>query len=200
MKKKIFIVLGLAVVAVIVIFMATGVLKFNVGPTQKQEFVLPEGWTKYTSGEFGFSVAYPEDWNFKENNNGGSREMMFVSPGGKAFVRVAAFIDDSLKTPEAVEASMAQYKATLEAKDENEEVLKQFKSEMNNQMGGFMASGMMASNGSAYQYLERGLLATNGRVLIMRGGVDTSETKLTQAEFDSLVAAVKKIMDSFGVK
>lgn len=209
MIKKILIGVGV-IAAIIAVLMATGALKlnFSIRPSgaentetqqpQKQEFVLPEGWQKYTSGEFGYSVAYPGDWNVTENNNQGSRDLLIVAPESLAFVRIAAFQDSSLVSIPAIETSMAEYKASFENKP-NED-LKEFQTQLQDTTGGFGASGFMSVNGVTYQFLERGILATNGRVLIMRGAVDTTETSTTQAEFDAFVATAKQVMDSFNVQ
>ena len=161
-------------------------------------FIYSAAKRAYTSGEFGYSVAYPSDWNLQENNDGGSRDVILLAPGSKAFARIAGFKDDSLNSAAAVEASIAAYKASFATKTTEE--LKEFKSEMQAEIGGFMASGRMQMGEGIYQFLEKGLLATNGRVLIMRGGVDTSETNLTQAEFETHVATVKQIMESFATQ
>ena len=205
MKKKILIGVGVIVIAIIIL-MATGVLKFSasVSPSQTtsnaevEESILPEGWVKYTSGEFGYSLAYPDGWNISENNGEGSRDVLITAPQGKAFVRIAGFQDASVNSVTAVEASMAAYKASLESK--SDEQLNEFKSEMKSGIGYFGAAGKMDVGGIIYQFLERGMLATNGRVLIMRGAVNTSETDLTQEEFDSHIATVKQIMGGFAIQ
>ena len=188
-------------VGIVAVLMATGVFKFNVSvtPSSKEatqkEFVLPEGWQKYTSGEFGYTIAYPSDWNIKENNNAGSRELLITAPGGSAFVRVAGFIDPSINSAEAIEASMAEYKASFN--DKPNEQLEKFQSKMQGEIGAFETTGLMLANDVQYRFLERGLLATNGRVLIMRGSVSNAEGAITQKEFEELSATVRKIMDSF---
>ena len=188
-------------VGIVAVLMATGVFKFNVSvtPSSKEatqkEFVLPEGWQKYTSGEFGYTIAYPSDWNLKENNNAGSRELLITAPGGSAFVRVAGFIDPSINSAEAIEASMVEYKASFN--DKPNEQLEKFQSKMQGEIGAFEATGLMLANDVQYRFLERGLLATNGRVLIMRGSVSNAEGAITQKEFEELSATVRKIMDSF---
>jgi len=203
MNKKILIVVGVVLV-IIIIFIATGALKFNasISPSQpknetaeKQEAPLPEGWQKYTSGEFGYSVAYPSEWNLSENNTGGSRDLLITGAGGKAFVRIAGYKDDSLSSKESVEASMAEYKASFNSKPN--EQLEKFQSKMQEEIGGFEASGLMLVNNVQYLFLERGLLATNGRVLIMRGAVSNAEGAITQEEFEKLSGTVRQIMDSF---
>ena len=186
---------------IIAVLMATGVFKFNVSvtPSSKEaaqkEFVLPEGWQKYTSGEFGYTIAYPSDWNIKENNNAGSRELLITAPGGSAFVRVAGFIDPSINSAEAIEASMAEYKASFN--DKPNEQLEKFQSKMQGEIGAFEVTGLMLANDVQYRFLEQGFLATNGRILIMRGSVSNAEDAITQEEFEELSAIVRKIMDSF---
>ncbi|MBI2641958.1 MAG: hypothetical protein HYW96_00055 [Candidatus Wildermuthbacteria bacterium] len=203
MNKKIVIGVGI-LVGVVAVLMVTGVFKFNVSvsPSGKEaaqkEFVLPEGWQKYTSGEFGYAIAHPSDWNLKENNNAGARELLVTAPGGSAFVRVAGFVDPSVNSVVAIEASMAEYKASFDSKPN--ELLNEFKTEIQGQAGGFGASGRMKVNGLVYQFLERGLLAVNGRVLIMRGAVDTTEANLTQEQVDDFGKTVRQVMDSFRVQ
>jgi len=202
MNKKIVIGAGI-LVGIVAVLMATGVFKFNVSvsPSDKEaeqkKFVLPEGWVKYTSGELGYEVAYPNGWNLQEGNNEGSRDVLILDPGGMAFVRIAAFNDSSLNSVGAIEASLADYKASYA--DRPNEELKEFKTEINGNIGGFGASGFMLVNDVSYQFLERGLLATNGRVLIVRGAVNNTETAMTSEEFDASVSTVKQIMDSFFV-
>ena len=199
MTKKI--VIGLGVLAgVVVVLMATGVFKVNLSVTPSQgtaqkEFVLPEGWQKYSSGEFGYTVAYPDTWNLSEKNSDGSRDLLIVIPGNKAFVRITGYKDFSLSSKESVETSIEEYKASFN--DKPNEQLEKFQSKMEGEIGGFEAAGLMLTNDIQYRFLERGLLATNGRVLIMRGSVSNAEGAITQKEFEELSATVRKIMDSF---
>ncbi len=197
--KKLYI--GLGVLAVIVaILIATGALKFDVSvrpSSSEKEFVLPKDWVNYKSGEFGYSVAHPDGWNLQESNNG-SRDLLILAPGGKAFVRIAGFKDSSLNSIEDVEKSMADYKAGFASKPN--EQLKEFKSEIKNDLGIFGAAGFMSINDIVYQFLERGIISPNGRVLIMRGAVETTETAMTNEEFENFVATVKQIMNSFSVQ
>lgn len=201
MNKKILIGGVGIVVAIVVVLIATGALKLNISvepsekAAQQKEFVLPEGWQKYNSGEFGYSVAYPSGWNLTENNNEGSRDVLMAAPEGKALVRISGFMDSSLSSKETVEASIAEYKASFENKPN--EMLKGFQSKVEDNMGRFEAAGLMLINDVQYQFLERGLLAINGRVLLLRGAVNTSETELTQEEFDTYVSTVRQVMDSF---
>ena len=113
-------------------------------------------------------------------------------------MRVAAFNDSSLNSVEAIETSIAEYKASFINKPKEE--LKEFKSEMRNDSGGFDVAGFMNVNGATYQFLEHGVFSKNGRVLIMRGAVDTTETSLTQEEFDALIKITKRIMDGFNAE
>lgn len=199
--KKIIIIgaVGLAIVAGLLLW--TGVLKVNVDVSPSggtTNAAVPEGWTTYTSGEFGYTVAYPEGWNMQEGGSGGSRDVFISAPKNAAFVRIAGFVDSSINSAAAVENSIAQYKASFA--DKPSEQLNEFTSEMQGEIGGFAASGRMAAGEALYQFLERGLLAVNGRVLIMRGGVLTDKTALTQEEFDGYAKDIKTIMNSFGVK
>jgi len=200
MTKKIVIGVGI-LVGIIAVLMATGVFKFNVSvtPSSKEaaqkEFVLPEGWQKYSSGEFGYTVAYPDTWNLSEKNSDGSRDLLIVIPGNKAFVRITGYKDFSLSSKESVEASIEEYKASFN--DKPNEQLEKFQSKMEGKIGAFEAAGLMLANDVQYRFLERGLLATNGRVLIMRGSVSNAEGAITQKEFEELSATVRKIMDSF---
>jgi len=203
MTKKI--VIGVGVIAIIiVILLISGALKFNFSATRSQpesetvdtqETPLPEGWQKYSSGEFGYTVAYPDVWNLSEKNSGGSRDLLIVIPGDKAFVRIAGYKDSSLSSKESVEASIEEYKASFNNKPN--EQLEKFQSKIQGEIGGFEATGLMLVNDVQYRFLERGLLATNGRVLIMRGSVSNAEDVITQEEFEELSATVRKILDSF---
>jgi hypothetical protein len=192
---KIKLLIGIGILAVIVFFAATGSFNFTA-QNGSNKAALPEGWTRYTSGELGYVVSYPEGWNVQENS-GGSRDVLLTAPRGAAFVRIAGFNDPSINSIEAIKASIAEYKASFATKPN--ELLKEFESDTQGAIGGFGASGRMQINGAIYQFLERGLLSTNGRVLIMRGAVNTTETAMTQQEFDAQVKIIKQIMDSFSV-
>src|SRR3989338_11377029 len=136
MNKKILIGVGILVL-IIAALAATGSFKFSFrgAPKENQasakktndEFVLPQGWVKYTSGEFGYSVAYPDGWNVQEKNTG-NREVLLTAPKNFAFVRIAAFKDSTITSQETIEASIADYKASFNSKPQ--EQLKEFKSEM----------------------------------------------------------------------
>lgn len=190
--------------------MWSGVLKFsartepeknkslneNSSTSVVKEAMLPEGWVKYTSGEFGYSVAYPDGWNAREENTG-KRDLLIMAPKSAAFVRISAFKDESLDSEEAVKASMVEYKASFTEKPD--EQVKEFKTETKDGLGYFGVSGFMLVSGVSYQFLEKGILSPNGRALIMRGAVDTREESMTEAEFQGFVKIVKQIIDSFTI-
>ncbi|MDZ4286246.1 MAG: hypothetical protein U1A23_04925, partial [Candidatus Sungbacteria bacterium] len=70
--KKVFLIGAGILVLLVVVLVATGSFKFsariggenNVPPKGgiAQETVVPEGWTKYVSGEFGYTILYPDGW------------------------------------------------------------------------------------------------------------------------------------------
>lgn len=200
MNKKLLVIAPIGAVVVIgIVLVATGALKLNVSvsPSQQpaqQEFVVPEGWQKYTSGEFGYTIAYPSVWNLTEENTGGKREVLVVAPEGLAFARVAAFRDSSITSQETIEASIAEYKSSLESQTEDHQV-KQFESRMDGNVGVFGVSGLMLVNDIQYQFLEKGVLAQDGRVLIMRGAAENRMG--TQEEFEARSSIVRDILDSF---
>src|SRR3989344_8687490 len=196
MKKKILIGLGIVVV-VIIILMATGALKFSVTVTpssitdsegKSSKPVLPEGWVEYPNTEVGYTIYYPQDWKLQENNEQGAEEILLVAPEGTAFVRVAAFQDSSITSEETIRASMKEYEASFAGK--SDEVVTKFESDVINTVGYFRVTGGMQINKVPYSFLERGMLAQNGNVIIMRGATVT-------ANVQALAPIINQIMESF---
>lgn len=193
LKIAIFGVVGLA--ALIGIFMATGVLKIRLSAspsaqTQKQPVGggnrQSEDWQTYKSDGYGYSLSYPQDWMAKENS---ASETQVNSPDAKAFVFVTALMDPSLGGEGALAKSIDEYEKSIKAKTDTK--VYEFKGEAQDQIGGFILAGETYLNDASYRFEERGLLATNGRVLIMRGMV-------LATEFNTYASTLAKIMDSFG--
>src|ERR1700735_4449902 len=46
---------------------------------------LPNGWKTYTNTSLGYSVSYPSDWTFKEDNGPGNKYSLFPTNGPFAY-------------------------------------------------------------------------------------------------------------------
>lgn len=206
MDKKIiiFIVAGIVILVLAAIVIIGGEFSFQIGETREraaereaaQEPKLApktqEGWQEFKSEQFGYTVSYPASWIVKEQPiQDVSPELLIVEPNGLAFVRIVAFYDPSLTDADAIRASIAAYREKLRSGEEDSRLF-DFESDVQENIGGFFAYGEFYLGDTLHRYEERGLLATNGRVLLMRGAVFVTE-------FDKLAPTLAQMMDSFVV-
>jgi hypothetical protein len=195
--KKILIAAGIFV-GVIVLLIAASNIRFKInkpadsGTEKSSNGEVSSGqvkWKEYKSASFGYKVSLPQAWTAKEQTGeGGGPDILFSEPQGLAFVRVRGLYDSQINSPEAIKASIDEYKNSFASQGET---LTNFKTgEVQNNVGGFFAFGEFKINDISYRFEERGLLATNGKVLIFRASA------IPQA-YDATIPLMQKIMTSF---
>lgn len=203
MKKKLLIGIGVLVV-LIIILMATGVLKFSAtyAPTPAApETAAPKttdvtkasqvNMEPYTSTAFGYSISKPVAWKVDEGSSASGLSIMIKEPKSAAFLSIRAMSDKSMNSAEAITASIAQYRTSLSAQP-NTTVTDFQTGAVENNVGGFIAKGTMTISSVPFQFEERGLLATNGRVLIMRAATIPQIAEIT-------MPLMRQMMESFKI-
>ncbi len=145
-------------------------------------------WQAYTSSKFGYSVSYPSDWQLLDGNTDTSRQIMVKDNINLGYVDIQAFFDKTLgeagKLQEAIN--------TLEQKFRSDPGLKvdKFKSSVEGKVGGYITTGEQTINNEQYNFENRGLLGTNGKVLLFHGAYKkTAPTDYLQK--------IEKIITSF---
>lgn len=203
MKNKILIGVGV-LVALISLLMAMGVINFKFGARLGGDDGIGGGsssttddgvssdqvqWKEYKSAPLGFTVSHPVAWVVKEQSDEGGPDVLVSESQGFAFVRIRGLFDASLSSPEAVKASIEEYRNSLPTQQDTK-ITKFAASDVEGNIGGFIALGEFMISGVTYRFEERGLLATNGRVTIMRAAA-------VPRAYDLTIPLMEKIMESF---
>lgn len=217
MKKKIIIAI-IILVAIFSFLIATGALKINltasVGdkkerPAENQ--ATPTGqpgtgvetnngavsidqinWKEYKSDKFGYKVSIPASWTIDEKvgQNGGP-EILISEPKKFAFVLIRAFYDASVNSPENVEKSINAFQKSVSSQPGT--IIEKFETgEIENNTGGFIYSGEFKISDVTFRFEEKGLLSTNGRILIFRSAAVKDKNI-----FDIFIPLMRKITESF---
>lgn len=177
--KKAFIIVGIIVVGLVVI---TKLVTTSKAPAQtkkstQQSLSVPviPGWKTYTSSKYGYSIQHPEGWTVDESRFESKQELLFTSPTKDATLRINAFFDKAVNSPEAITASVREFEKKMRA--EPGMTVTQFKDMQQGKTGGFIATGEQVIHGESYVFENRGLLGTSGKILIFHGIVKKTLTK-----------------------
>ncbi|MBI2448361.1 hypothetical protein HYV44_02255 [Candidatus Microgenomates bacterium] len=146
-------------------------------------------WQSYTSEQLGFSVLIPDSWKIEEENPPSGPDIMIIDKNSLAFIRVRGMTDLAINSMEMIDSSISRYKNKLAQQDGHS--VADFSTEnISETVKEFTLSGEFPVNDVIYRYEERGQIATDGRVIIMRA-TDTPE------DFTQSIIAMRKITDSF---
>lgn len=145
-------------------------------------------WQGYTSAKFGYSISYPSDWQLLDGNTDTSRQIMVKDNINLGYVDIQAFFDKTLGEPGKLQEALN----TLEQKFRSDQSLKvtQFKSSVEGKIGGYITTGEQTLNGEQYNFENRGLLGTSGKVLLFHGAYK----KTAPADY---LQKIEKIITSF---
>lgn len=140
--------------------------------TVQQVETLPEGWEQFASDKFGYSLKHPKGWTVDDSDFPSKQEIRVISPAKDASLRINAFIDTSMKSPEAVQSAMDAFETKM--RTESDMTVRQFASKVEDNTGGFIGVGEQTIDGELYMFESRGLLGTSGKILIFHGVVKKS--------------------------
>ncbi|MDP1743872.1 MAG: hypothetical protein Q8L51_03770 [Candidatus Amesbacteria bacterium] len=149
------------------------------------------GWKTFSSKQYGYSLKYPSNWQVQENNTKDTREILVSAKDKSALVKINAYHDPSMTTTDKVTKAIAEMKNKMKT-DKNLRVTA-FKDSLEGQVGGYIAQGYQKFDTEEWRFENRGLLATNDRVLIMHGAVKPS-SPATQWKI------IYEIMESFALE
>ena len=130
-------------------------------------------WKTYTSDEYGYTVMVPADWKVTDTPSKTSRETSITHPQGKALVLITALKDDNLKDITYMKDSIAQFKEKLE-NDSATLKLDTFNEQTDGNIRAFIATGLERRGGADWVFEQRGMLSTNGRVLLFHGAAQSA--------------------------
>lgn len=124
-------------------------------------------WQGYTSSKYGYSVSYPIDWELLDGNTDTSRQMLIKDKANLGYVDIQSFFDKAL----AGEGKLQEALNALEQKFRKDQSLKvvQFKSSVEGKVGGYIITGEQTLNKELYNFENRGLLGTSGKILLFHG-------------------------------
>ena len=150
------------------------------------------GWETYRSDEYGYTVEIPKGWNVSDTPSENSRETTIIHPGAQALVLITALKDEGLSDLDYMRDSMAEFKEKLE-NDPATLQLAKFESDIQGNVGGFIGIGEEYRSEVNWYFEQRGLLSTNGRVLLFHGAAQSN----VYQEYEDIIS---HIIESFRVE
>lgn len=147
-------------------------------------------WQTYTSDEYGYTFKIPSGWKVIDIPKETSREIIITHPQTKAMVSITALKDERIKDVNFMKDSIAKFIDKLK----NDPVIVRIISEPNQQVTGnkgtFIVKGEEKKEGKNWYFEQRGVLSTDGKVLLFYGKSLTSEG-------DVYTNIVTEIIDSY---
>lgn len=145
------------------------------------------GWETYKSQQYGYTVKIPKGWKVTDTPSETSREISIVHPGAQSLVMITALKDEKLKDINYLKDSIKAFKEKLE-KDPATLQLAKFEDKVEGNTGGFIAIGEEKREGVNWYFEQRGLLSTNGRVLLFHGAAQSNVYK----EYKDIITEIIK--------
>lgn len=124
-------------------------------------------WQTYHNSQYGYSLKYPRGWKVRDASSDSQREIWVTANDKSALVRINAYHDLSMKDLTGVKRNQAAMKDKLYS--DKDLKVKAFKEMIEGEIGGTIAQGEQQIDGAAWQFENRGLFATNDRIMIMHG-------------------------------
>jgi len=178
----IFIVLGLVLVLALIV-----VPKLLPGSTPPDA----SGFQTYQNKKFGFSVKHPLGWSVDDTKFAETQEVIVFEDTEDAFVKINAYQDSSISS-EATVRKASQLFIQEMGNDPNVTVTNST-ADFKDKTGGHIITGQQIIDGQNYQFQNRALISTNGRLLIFQAVV---KKDLDSQEYQDILNA---IIDSFAV-
>lgn len=150
-------------------------------------------WVIYKNEEVGFSLVHPSNFEVSENISETERYISVTGEGGRVFVAISAFKDESLTKEGGLEEALTKKEADLKSNSEYE--VKDFAKQLSEdkKVGGYMAVGRMVFvEGGRMIFEERGMMDVYGKMILMHGA---SVPELAE---DNLWK-IRAIMESFKI-
>lgn len=148
-------------------------------------------WETYTSDEYGYSVQIPKGWIVTNTPSENSRETSITEPNSQVVVLISGLKDEKLKDTSYMKSSIKEFKQKLENDPSTIQVAK-FVDSQEGDTSGFIAIGEEKRVGSNWYFEQRGLLKTDGRVLLFHGAAQSNVYK----QYKDIIS---QIIESFRV-
>lgn len=148
------------------------------------------GWERFHSDQFGYFVKHPKGWIVNDSGFAKKQEIWVVETTKKAAVKINAFFDKSLNSEEAVKGAIGAFREKMNSEPDLR--VTEFKDSMEGKVGGFIAKGEETIGGEKFIFENRGLIATNGKILIFHGNFRADEA-------EKYGGVIPKIIESFGL-
>lgn len=134
-----------------------------------------QGWERFHSEQFGYSIKHPKGWIVSDADFAKKQEIWVIETSKKASVKINAYVDKSMNSPETVKGAIRAFQDKMNS-EPNLKVT-EFKESMEGKVGGFIAHGEEMIDKEKFIFESRGLLATNGKILIFHGTARMDESE-----------------------
>ena len=114
-----------------------------------------------------------------------------MHPGAQVIVLITALKDEKLKDTAYMKSSMQEFKQKIE-NDPSTVQLATFRDKVEGNTGGFIAIGEEKRSGVNWYFEQRGLMNTNGRILLFHGAAQSNVYK-------QYTGIISEIIESFTI-
>ena len=168
---------------------ASGQPQASSQPATKEPLVDTSDWESYHSEPFGYSVKHPKGWTVDDSEFAKKQEIR-ITEAINASVKINAYFDKNMDSINKVKQGMKLFEEKMR-KDANLTVEQVYTSTEEN-VGTLVGVGKQRISNISYVFVNRAILASNGRVLIFHG---VAKESLPKEYLESL----RGIIESFAL-
>lgn len=147
-------------------------------------------WQTYTSDEYGYVLKIPPGWKVVDVPGETSREIIITDPQTKVIISITTLIDNRIKDINFLKDSIAQFIDKLKKDPVIVRIIGEPKQQITGNKGTFIVKGEEKKEGKNWYFEQRGILTTDGKVLLFFGESLTSEG-------DTYTNTITDIIDSY---
>lgn len=157
--------------------------------TTKEPSVDTSDWESYHSEPFGYSIKYPSGWIVDDSEFAKKQEIR-ITETINASVKINAYFDKNMDSINKVKQGMKLFEEKMR-KDANLTV-EQVYTSIEENVGTLVVVGTQRIASISYVFVNRAILASNGRVLIFHGVAKESLPK-------EYLTSLRGIIESFAL-
>jgi len=125
-------------------------------------------FVNYSSSEYGYSLSHPKGWSVENVPAKDHREIKVKEPNGRAFVLIAAYKDDRIGNEVSLEEAIASRENAVRSSASR---IDNFEKTIQDDIGGYIATGVETFDNFTVVFQERGLFGTTGKIILFHGAV-----------------------------
>lgn len=158
-------------------------------PVTKEPLVDTSNWESYHSEPFGYSVKHPKGWIVDDSEFAKKQEIR-ITETTNASVKINAYFDKNMDTVNKVKQGMKLFEEKM--RNDKDLTVEQVYTSTEENVGTLVGVGTQRIASVSYIFVNRAILAPNGRVLVFHGVAKESLPK-------EYLTSLRGIIESFAL-